>query len=116
MKTYTKCLISSCIIFFGGILIAKYMDLNLDFLLILDAGVLAVLWRHSIHLEEDNQRAKNYFIRKIQKKIVIISIAIIVLRSLNLSSYMVICSYTLLIVWISLVIGEVKIKFVKAKS
>lgn len=116
MKTYTKCLISSCIIFFLGILIAKYMDLNLDFLLMLDAVVLADLWRHSMHLDEDNQRAKNYFIRKIQKKIVIISVAIIFLRSLNLSSYMGICTYTLLIVWVSLVIGEVKKKFVKAKS
>lgn len=112
MKTYAKCLISSCTVFLLGILIAKYLDLNLNFLFMLDVVVLGALWRHSILLDEDDQKARKYFTSKIQKKIVIISIAIIVLRSLNLSSYMVICSYTLLIVWISLVIGKVKIKFV----
>lgn len=108
MGTYGKCLVSSCIVFFSGILIAKYWDVNLDLLLLIGLVLIYMLWRCGLYQDEGDRKAKIYFNNKLRKRLVIVGIAIMILRGLEIRSYMEISTYVLFVVWISLCIGEVK--------
>lgn len=108
MRTYGKCLVSSCIVFFSGILIAKYWDVNLNLLLLIDLVLIYILWRCDLYEDESDRKAEIYYNNKLRKRLVIVGIAIMILRGFEMRSYMEICTYVLFVVWVSLCIGEVK--------
>lgn len=112
MRTYGKCLASSCIVFFTGILIAKHWDVNLDLLLLIDLVLIYILWRCELYQDENDKKAEVYFNNKLRKRLVIIGIVIMILRGLEMSSYMGISTYVLFVVWVSLCIGEAKKRLV----
>lgn len=116
METYGKCLISSCLVFFSGIIITKYGNFNLDLLFIIDLLFISILWRCRLYQEDNDSRAEAYFKNKLHKRLVIVSLVIVMIRSMEMRSYMEICTYTLFIVVGSLSIGEVKKRLVSRRG
>lgn len=112
MKTYGKCLASSCIVFFLGIFITRYGNFNLNLLILIDIVVIYILWGYGQAQNNGDKKAEIYFREKLRKRLVIAGIGVMILRGLELKSYLEICTYVLFIVCGSLVIGEAKKRFV----
>ena len=95
-----------------GIFITRYGNFNLNLLILIDIVVIYILWGYGQAQNNGDKKAEIYFREKLRKRLVIAGIGVMILRGLELKSYLEICTYVLFIVCGSLVIGEAKKRFV----